>query len=288
MMAPETTGHEVATEAVGLYDPGESIMHHILDSPEIEIPLTHATIPLPQFEPIGGFLDLSITKHVAMMWFASAILILAFGLAGRRRGEVVPRGLRNVFEVFVLFIRDEVARRAMPKHGDRFLGYLLTTFFFILTCNLLGLIPGMATATGNISVTAALAVVSFLVIQVSGIREYGLAKHLGNLLPRGLPKALVPLMFVLEVMSNLIRPFALCIRLFANMMAGHVVILAFISLIFILASLFSPVIGYLAAPVAVVFALFVHFLELLVAFLQAFIFTMLTAQFIGMSVQPSH
>ena len=146
----------------------------------------------------------------------------------------------------------------------------------------------MATATGNISVTAALAVVSFLVIQVSGIREYGLAKHLGNLLPHGLPKALVPLMFVLEVMSNLIRPFALCIRLFANMMAGHVVILAFISLIFILASLFSPVIGYLAAPVAVAFALFVHFLELLVAFLQAFIFTMLTAQFIGMSVQPSH
>ena len=133
MMAPETTGQEVATEAAGVYDPGDSILHHILDSPEIEIPLTDATIPLPQFEPTFGFLDLSITKHVAMMWLASAILILAVALAGRRRGEVVPRGLRNVFEVFVLFIRDEVARRAMPKHGDRFLGYLLTTFFFILT-----------------------------------------------------------------------------------------------------------------------------------------------------------
>jgi F-type H+-transporting ATPase subunit a len=188
----------------------------------------------------------------------------------------------------IIFIRDEVARRAIPENADKYVGYLLTTFFFIVTCNLLGLVPGAATATGNISVTAGLALLAFFVIQASGIRRFGAVQHVKNLLPHGLPGWLVPLMFVLELLSNLIRPFALCIRLFANMMAGHVVILAFISLIFILGSLFSPAVGFAASPVSVLFALFVYFLELLVAFLQAFIFTMLTAQFIGMSVHPSH
>ena len=288
MTGVETEAAETAVKAGELgFDPGETILHHVLDSPEIEIPLTHLTIPLPQFEPIFG-VDLSITKHVVMMWLVSLILLVLFSIAARRTKDEVPRGIRNLFEVFILFIRDEVARRAIPGQADRFLPFLLTTFFFILSCNLLGLIPGMATATGNISVTAALAIISFVVIQFSGIREFGPVTHLKNLIPGGLPVWLVPLMFVLEVLSNLIRPFALCIRLFANMMAGHVVILAFISLIFILASLFSPVVGYAASPVTVFFALFVHFLELLVAFLQAFIFTMLSAQFIGMSVHPSH
>jgi len=123
-------------------------------------------------------------------------------------------------------------------------------------------------------------VIAFLVIQVSGIREYGLFRHLKNLVPPGLPVLLVPLMFVLELMTQFVRPFALTIRLFANMMAGHVVILAFIFLIFIL--------GVFVAPISVFFALFVHFLEILVAFLQAYIFTMLTAQFISMSVHPAH
>ena len=112
--------------------------------------------------------------------------------------------------------------------------------------------------------------------------------HSVDLVPPGLPLWLVPIMFALEMLSQLIRPFALCIRLFANMMAGHVVILAFISLIFIFGSLFSPIVGWAASPVAVFFALFVHLLELLVGFLQAYIFTMLTANFIGMSVQPAH
>jgi F-type H+-transporting ATPase subunit a len=279
--------HEPAAHAEAAFDPGSSIMHHILDAHEIEIPFTHASIHLPRFEPLAG-IDFSITKHVVMMWLVSALLLVLFWRVGRRTAEPVPRGLRNVFEVFVVFLRDEVARRAIPGHADRFVGYLLTTFFFIVTCNLVGLVPGLATATGNISVTAALALCSFVVVQYGGIRQFGLLQHAKNLVPHGLPAPLVPLMFVLEVLSNLIRPFALCIRLFANMMAGHVVILAFISLIFILASLFSPLVGLAASPVAVLFALFVHFLELLVAFLQAFIFTMLTAQFIGMSVHPTH
>jgi F-type H+-transporting ATPase subunit a len=261
------------------------------DHPSFEI--THdINPPLPQFDPIDlGFttVDLSITKHVVMMWAAGLLILLIGWLAARRKGDAVPSGLRNAVEVMVRFIRDEVARKAI--HGadaDRFTPYLLTTFFFILTCNLLGLVPGMATATGNISVTAALALMAFVMIHFAGIRNYGPIKHFANLVPAGLPKWLVPLMFALELLSMLVKPFALCVRLFANMMAGHVVILAFISLIFIFGEAYSAPVAWATSPVAVGFALFVHFLELLVSTVQAYIFTMLTATFIGMSAHPAH
>ncbi len=218
-----------------------------------------------------------------MMWIASVFLLVMFSVAARKRKEPVPHGLRNMLEVIMVYLRDEVARKSIPEGADRFVGYLMSTFFFILTLNLLGLVPGASTATGNISVTAALAMMAFLMIQYGGIREYGLIRHLTNLVPPGLPLWLIPIMFVLELLSMFIKPFALCIRLFANMMAGHVVILAFISLIFILNEVWFAV-----APLSVAFALFVYCLELLVAFLQAYIFTMLTAQFIGMSVHPAH
>jgi F-type H+-transporting ATPase subunit a len=266
-----------ATEAQA-YDPGKEILHHIQDAHTLEIPFVGKSIALPELH-LWGY-DLSITRHVVMMWIAGAVLLLLFMLAVRRVRDPVPRGLRNALEMLVVFIRDDVVRRAISHDADRYTGYLLTTFFFILTCNLLGLVPGMATATGNISVTAGLALVAFFMIQLGGIRRWGLVAHVRNLVPHGLPLWLVPLMFVVELLSMFIRPFALCIRLFANMMAGHVVILAFISLIFIL--------GVLASPIAIGFALFVHFLELFVAFLQAYIFTMFTAQFIGLSVHPAH
>jgi F-type H+-transporting ATPase subunit a len=276
---------KAAEHGPGAFDPGSSILHHILDSNYIEVPFTQYKIPLPHIqlpEALGGF-DISITKHVVMMWLVCVILLVAFTVAARRRSEAVPRGLRNMLEVIMVYIRNEVARKSIPEGADRFVGYLMTTFFFILTCNLLGLIPGAATATGNISVTAALALIAFFMIQLGGIREYGLIQHFKNLVPHGLPLWLIPIMFALELLSTFIKPFALCIRLFANMMAGHVVILAFISLIFILSDFW-----YAVAPLSVAFALFVYVLEILVAFLQAYIFTMLTAQFIGMSVHPAH
>ncbi len=279
-MTQTETIHEAGGHVEQAFDPGESIMHHIRDSHELEIPFfPEARIPLPEWHPFG--LDLSITKHVVMMWIVSAILLLVFGLVARRAGgSHVPGRLRSALEVMIIFIRDEVARKAIGPGADRYVGYLLTTFFFILVCNLLGLIPGMATATGNISVTASLAILAFLMIQFSGIREYGLVTHFKNLVPSGLPGWLVLQMFGVEFVSMFVKPFALCVRLFANMMAGHVVILAFISLIFIL--------GAMAVPVAIFFALFVHFLELLIGTLQAYIFTMLTASFIGMSAHPAH
>jgi len=280
LTATETeAAHEAASHAGEAFDPGTSILHHVLDSNEFEIPwFSHKAIPLPHLELFG--FDISITKHVLMLWIASALLFIGLRMAVRRSADPVPRGWRNALEILILFIRNEVARPAIPHGADRYLGYLLTTFFFIVTCNLLGLIPGMATATGNISVTAGLAFVAFIVIQAGGIKQYGVMKHIGNLVPPGLPILLVPLMALLEFLTQFVRPFALTIRLFANMMAGHVVILAFISLIFIL----TPFV----VPVSVFFALFVHFLELLVAFLQAYIFTVLTANFIGMSVHPAH
>ncbi len=280
MTGPEAQSAQQAVGQAGSgFDAGGLIMHHILDSREIEIPFTGAVIHLPQIQ-VAGY-DLSITRNVVMMWVAAVVLIVVLRLAARRAKEPVPRGLRALLEMLILFIRDEVARKSLGPKGDRIVGYLLTTFFFILTCNLLGLIPGLSTATGNISVTAALAGIAFVMIQAGGIREYGIAGHFRNLVPRGVPLWLSPIMLLVELLSTIIKPFALCIRLFANMMAGHVIVLALISLIFILKIVW-------VAPISVLFALFIDLLEILVAFIQAYIFTMLTAQFIGMAVHPAH
>jgi F-type H+-transporting ATPase subunit a len=262
------------------FNPGEHIMRHILDSHEIEVPFTSIEIPLPRLELAGH--DVSITRNVVMMWIASAILLTLFLSAARRARNPVPTGLRGALEAMVLFVRDDIARKTIDrKHADRYVSYLLTAFFFILACNLLGLIPGFSTPTSSISVTATLAGFTFLVSQAGGIRNHGVVGHYKNLVPHGLPVAILPVILVVEIMSMLARPFALAIRLFANMTAGHVVILSLISLIFVLKSVF-------VAGMSIPFALFVYVLEILVGFLQAFIFTVLSSLFIGLAVQPSH
>jgi F-type H+-transporting ATPase subunit a len=270
---------QAAQQAPATFNAGEHILRHILDSNEIEIPFTQVVIHLPRIE-IAGY-DFSITRNVVMMWIAAAVLLAVLGLAARRAKDPVPRGLRGLLEMLILFVRDEVARKNIPHHADRYAGYLLSTFFFILTCNLLGLVPGFATPTSGISVTAGLAAMAFIMVQVSGIREYGFFGHFRNLLPSGLPVWLIPIMLPVEFLGMFTKPFALCIRLFANMTAGHVVILSLISLIFIMRTAFM-------AAVSVPFALFIYLLEILVAFLQAYIFTMLTSLFIGMAVHPAH
>lgn len=254
------------------------IMEHILDAPSLHLPGAH--VPLPEIPPVFG-VDLSITRHVVMMWVAAVLLILGLTITTRRRG-LVPTGLANLFESVVLFIRDEIA---VPNIGSRqagrFLPFLLTVFFFILTCNLLGLVPYGATATANINVTAALALCSFFVIQLGGILQNGLFGYFRGLIPHGLPAWLLPIMIPIEIVGLFTKPFALCIRLFANMTAGHVVILALMGLIFILGSV-------LVAPISVVFALGVNLLEIFVALIQAYIFTLLSAVFIGMAVHQEH
>ncbi len=256
---------------------GDAILHHVQDTDVFDFwPIGH--IKLPALHLFG--IDFSITKHLVMMWVACILLVLLFKLALRRPGPV-PHGITNFFEAIVVFLRDEVILPAMGEAGKRYLPYLLTVFFFILFCNLLGLLPYSATATSNVTVTAALAMMSFCMIQYGGIREHGFIHHLQNLVPPGLPMWLLPIMIPVEIMGQFTKPFALCIRLFANMTAGHIVILSFLGLIAILKS-------FVIAPVAVGFALFITLLELFIAFLQAYIFTMLTSLFMGMSIHPEH
>ena len=268
-----------ASTASESFNAGEFILHHIMDAHEIEIPFTEIKVVLPQIH-IGPY-DFSITRNLVMMWIACAILLVVARLAVRRAKEPVPSGVRGALEALILYVRDEMARKNIGHHADRFVPYLLTTFFFILTCNLLGLVPGMSTATSSISVTATLAVVSFRVTQIAGIREFGVAKHFANLVPGGLPTWILPILIPVEVLGMFTKPFALAIRLFANMTAGHVVILSLISIIFIMKTAWMAV-------MSVPFTLFIFCLELLVAFLQAYIFTMLTSLFIGMSAHPAH
>jgi len=272
-------GHAAAGHAAGAepFNAGDMILEHILNSRSLEIPFV-GHVHLPTLHLFGW--NLPITKHVVMMWVV-ALFLLAVGLLAARVHRQSPGKVGHLIEMAILFIRDEIALPNIGEHGARFVPYLLTTFLFILFCNLLGLVPYGSTATGNISVTAGLALMAFVMIQVAGVQEYGLVKHLKHLVPQGVPLWLAPIMIVVEIFGMLAKPFALCIRLFANMTGGHVVILSLIGLIFIMKNIW-----FFVAPVSVGFALFINLLELLVAFIQAYIFTMLTSLFIGMSVHP--
>ncbi|MBS1271293.1 MAG: ATP synthase subunit a [Candidatus Marinimicrobia bacterium] len=261
---------------------GEVIIHHITDSNVWQF-FKDIQIHLPEFSLFG--IDVSISLHVVMMWISAALVFLLFtrmAKAIHKGDSLVPTGSFALLEMMVLFVRDEIAYATMgEKVGRRMTPLLLTFFFFILFCNLLGLIPFMSTATGNINVTAALAFITFLVIQFQGMRENGVVGYWKSLVPSGVPIFLVPIMVPVEILGLFTKPFALCMRLFANMIAGHVVILSLIMLIFTFGTIFI-------APVSIGFAIFIYLLEILVAFIQAYIFTMLSALFIGMAAHPEH
>ena len=261
---------------------GQIIIHHVTNS-DIWHFVKDLKVHLPTFHLFG--MDLSISLHVVMMWISALLAILLFAMMARsmrRQQAFIPKGIYSLMEMLVLFVRDDIAYTTMGKKvGKRMTPLMLTFFFFILFCNLLGLFPFMATATGNINVTAALAIVAFLVIQFQGMRENGPINYWKSLVPSGVPTMLVPLMIPVEFIGLFTKPFALCMRLFANMIAGHVVIISFLMLIFTFGTL-------LFAPISVGFALFIYLLELLVAFIQAYIFTMLTGLFIGMAAHPEH
>lgn len=265
-------------KASGAQDTGW-IMHHVLDAREIDL-TPFGIIHLPEIHLFG--LDISITKHVVFMWIAVLLLVLAF-IAARKsyQKSLVPHGVTNLLEVLIVFVRDEIAKPTIGHGFEKFLPYLLTVFFFILTCNFLGLIPYGSTATSNISVTATLATISFFVIQIGGIMKNGFFGYFKGLIPHGIPMWLLPIMFVVELLGLFTKPFALAIRLFANMTAGHIVIMALIGLIFILRT-------YFVVPVSISFALFIFLLEILVALIQAYIFTMLSSLFIGMAYHQEH
>ena len=255
------------------------ILHHVMDSNYIEFD-PFGKIYLPHLQLFG--IDISITKNVVFLWLIAALLILLLSLVSRKyKKSLIPKGIVNFFEIIVLFVRDEIVKPTIGKGYEKFLPYLLTLFFFVLTANFIGLVPYSTTVTGSIAVTAALAAISFVAIQLGGIQKHGFFGYFNGLIPPGMPVLILPLIIVVEILGLFTKPFALCIRLFANMIAGHVVIFSLIGLIFILKTVF-------VAPVSVGFALFIYLLELLVALIQAYIFTMLTALYIGMAVHQEH
>jgi len=226
-----------------------------------------------------GF-DLSITEHVLMLWIAAAILIIVLPLIIRSRA-LAPRGPVNFIEWIVVFLKEGIIDPYLGKDGYKYGPYLLTAFFFILTLNLLGLVPFGATATGNISVTAGMALLTLVLVQVSSIRKNGFRGYIKNFVPPGLPIFVVPIIFVVEIMGMLTKHFALAIRLFANMIAGHLVIFTILGLIFMFKN-------YLISPFPVLGIIFVSLLEILIALIQAYIFTILSAVFIGAALHPHH
>ncbi|MEO8232875.1 MAG: F0F1 ATP synthase subunit A [Ignavibacteriota bacterium] len=255
------------------------ILHHVMDGKYLDFS-PFGTIPLPQFTLFG--LDLSITKHVLFMWIGAALLFFVMTRVARAyKKSLVPKGSTNFWEVLIVFVRDEIAIPSIGKGYEKYLSYLLTAFFFILFGNFLGLIPFSATFTSNIAVTATMAIFTFVFIQFGGMRSNGVFGYWKGLIPHGVPVFLLPIMVVVELLGLLAKPFALAVRLFANMTAGHIVIYALISLIFVMQSVAW-------AGLAIPMALFIYSLEILVAILQAYIFTMLSALFIGMAVHQDH
>jgi F-type H+-transporting ATPase subunit a len=235
----------------------------------------------------ASIIDFSITKNVLSMMISVVLLLwLMLGVAAKykKNGTMkAPSGFQNALEPVVTFIRDEVAKPNLGSKYLKFMPLLLTMFFFIWINNLLGLLPGGANFTGNVAVTGCLALISFVVMIVSANKHYW--GHLLN--PPGVPFGVKCILVPIEIMSMFIKPIALMIRLFANIMAGHIVILSVISMIFIFGAL-SKAVGWGFAPISMAFSVFMFMLELLVAAIQAFIFTNLTAVFIGQAVEEGH
>ena len=291
--AAETQEHAGAQQA----GPEDFITPHVTDSPHLEVPYwkapfhTELHLPTGWIIHVGNYaIDVSPTKHVVFMAFAAllaAVLLITAARSSRRMHNTkgYPRGFAAGMEAMALYLRNEVVMPNVGHGGQKYVPYLMTVFFFILFCNMFGLIPYGSTATGNISVTATLAIITFFVVEIAGIRANGLG-YLNTIFywnkDLSLPMRII--MFIvmspIEMVGKLAKPFALAVRLFANMTAGHIVVLAIIGLIFAFGS-------WLVAPGPVIMATAIMLLEIFVAFLQAFIFTLLAAVFIG-QIRESH
>ena len=283
-----------AGEPAGRVDLGELIMHHLTDAREIELPFFLGTLPLPQgwYVDLGplGVVDLAPTKHVVLMLVAALLCLLLFiplaRTARRRADGKAPGGIGGGIEAMVLFFRDEVVRRNIGHGADAYVPYILTLFFFILAMNLLGLVPWGGSATGNLAVTLGLALCSFVLVEVSGMRALGFSGYMHTIFfapegVTGIGKVLMLMVMTpVEFLGKLTKPFALTIRLFANMTAGHTLIFALGGLIFIFMNVLVAAAGVALASTAMATAVMV--LEVFVAFLQAFIFAMLTSVFVGL------
>ena len=294
--AGQAAGHGAGEAAGHAEEWGtETMIHHVTDSQSID--LGFATIDLQPlaFDPVqlGSLtIDLSISKYIVFLFLAAILTIVTVWYAARKardmqQGEEAPGGLLNAFEAFYFFLRDDVALSNIGKGGERFVPYVVTLFFFILYANLLGLLPFGATATSSIMVTGALAFISLLVIEYSGFVELGAKGYAKTIfaVPEDLNPIMKGVMAIImppvELLGKLTKPFALAVRLYANMSAGHFVLLALLGLIITYGS-FTSAVGVTTIAGSLFLGTFVMFLEIFVAFLHAYIFTVLTAVFIGL------
>jgi F-type H+-transporting ATPase subunit a len=270
---------------------GIDIMHHVLDAHEIEVPFL-GVVQLPPAESwMLGPVDITPTKYVVFVWLIGLLMLALFipaGFAARRNqeGGDAPKGGHNAIEAMVLFFRDKIVMANVGHGGEKYVPFVLALFSFILIGNLLGLLPYGAAATANISVTAALAIMSMLVIEVSGMRALGPVGYMrtivywNNELPLMMRIPMALIMTPVELLGKLTKPFALAVRLMANMTAGKIVMFAILGLIFMFGSYWIAV-----GPVLMVVAL--SFLKIFVAILQAYVFALLTSVFIGL-IMHSH
>jgi len=269
--------HEAEHEGNGVM---EHLAHHLLDSDTYDILGYSLHLPYLKTSKLAflgdDYLDgFQVTKHMIGLTLAALLtLLLIIPSTKKTRAGEVPHGLGNFFEMLVLFVRDEVVYANMGKeHGRKWLPFFLTLFFLILFSNLLGMIPWGTTPTGNVNITGGLAIAVFFAVVGAGIKEHGF-KYLGTFIPHGVPILVVPILFPIEIFGLLVKHFALTIRLFANMLAGHTIIGVFLALIMM------PIIALAAVPGAVAISM----LELFVAFLQAYVFVMLGSLFVGSSI----
>jgi F-type H+-transporting ATPase subunit a len=254
---------------------GETLMHHVVDQ--------NAWQPLPFLKPIQlhdikiGSFTIPVTKFVVML-LINALLLIGIFVGAFRKSTIVPSKGASFLEPVVYFVRDSIVYPAMGEEmGKKWLPYFYTLFFFILGANVLGIIPIFSTATGCLSVTAALAIISLILVLFMGIKKHGFLGYFANMIPKGLPLPIALFVFCIEVPVLFIRNAVLAIRLFANMIAGHLIISSLLLLIFLI----HP----LASVVSVPIALGIDLLEVLIAGIQAMVFTMLTAIFIYLAVE---
>ena len=304
-------GHAAAETATEGFNAGETIIEHVANSS-----LDHPLIHLPTVFGV----DMSVTKHVLMLWLVAASLFVAVTWIVRRyirQERLIPTGVAAALEIVVEFVRDSIA---LPNVGGKWVRVwtplLLTLFLFIFFANLAGIIPvfdvlallnhsvihapedsffaqvlhGGVTATGNYNVTAALATITFFAIIIAGTRAHGFIKHWKNLVPAGLPWPIYILLIPIEIMGMFVRPFALTMRLAANMTGGHIAILAILSFVFIFAELFGRAVAGVGVGfvLSVPLAVGISALEIIVILVQAYVFTLLTAVFIGMAIHAHH
>ncbi len=299
-----------AGEHAGGFDAGETIIHHVANSSLDE--------PLIRLPKVFG-IDLSVTKHVMMLWIVAAVVLLVVSWVVRRylkQDRLIPSGFMNGLEAVVEFVRDSiVAPNVGKKWVPTWAPLILTFFFFILTANAIGLIPifdvlglldhfvlrtgedsivkhlmhGGTTPTANYNVTAALATITFGAIIVAGSKAHGAIKHWLNLVPHGLAWPIYILLIPIEIMGMFVRPFALTMRLAANMTGGHIALLALLSLVFLFAQIGGHLAGIGAGVVMTLpLAIGISMLECIVVLVQAYVFTLLTAVFIGMAIHVHH